>query len=385
MNRTNRFPFIRISTNVRQFHFTMLLPCHIYAIINQLSIRCDVRLNEEQFYKRNFNLVLKETIILLDNVILEISPGRSIIDRTIVKRNDVDRVTSNPSPYPSHPRLNLKINNCREQFLSFQRPGLLSPWKQPYILFTLVFHALRGNEKKQLVNLRSRLIPLKYPFLSSVSIGRWTWREATSASHERKSSVKSPDSLFMAGLKADAATRIDSARRADSRLAALNSGDHVFEGCSNGYCAHTGGESWPTEPIDRVRFLYWFFQWRMTSTIYLSLSTILITSLTLLNVMDAIWIAGAKILLWVMILPRGSREQVSLLNCVLFPLHFERRIFFFLFFRRISIQETGYDIEIFYFEVAQEKFRLPRNVSEEGKIRIRNERKRGFATVRRRK
>lgn len=189
----------------------------------------------------------------------------------------------------------------------------------------------------------------------------------------------------MAGLKADAATRIDSARRADSRLASLNSGDHVFEGCSNGYCAHTGGESWPTEPIDRVRFLYWFFQWQMTSTIYLSLSTILITSLTLLNVMDAIWIAGAKILLWVMILPRGSREQVSLLNCVLFPLHFERRIFFFLFFRRISIQETGYDIEIFYFEVAQEKFRLPRNVSEEGKIRIRNERKRGFATVRRRK
>lgn len=175
----NRFPFMYgISTNVRQFHFTMLLPCHIYAIINQLSIRCDVRLNEEQFYKRNFNLVLKETIILLDNVILEISPGRSTIDRTIVKRNDVDRITSNPSPYPSHPRLNLKINNCRERFLSFQRPGLLSPWKQPYILFTLVFHALRGNEKKQLVNLRSRLIPLKYPFLSSVSIGRWTWREA---------------------------------------------------------------------------------------------------------------------------------------------------------------------------------------------------------------
>lgn len=124
----NRFPFMYgISTNVRQFHFTMLLSCHIYAIINQLSIRCDVRLNEEQFYKRNFNLVLKETIILLDNVILEISPGRSTIDRTIVKRNDVDRITSNPSPYPSHPRLNLKINNCRERFLSFQRPGLLSP------------------------------------------------------------------------------------------------------------------------------------------------------------------------------------------------------------------------------------------------------------------
>lgn len=91
---------------------------------------------------------------------------------------------------------------------------------------------------------------------------------------------------------------------------------------------------------------------RMTNDIdYLSLSTTLITSLTLLKVMDAIWIGGAKIHLWVMILPRGSRERVSLLNCVLFPSFVKNFFFFFFcfFFRRISIQETGYDIEIFLF------------------------------------
>lgn len=65
-----------------------------------------------------------------------------------------------------------------------------------------------------------------------------------------------------------------------------------------------------------------------------------------------------------MILPRGSRERVSLLNCVLFPSSEE---FFSLFFRRISIQETDYDIEIFYFEVAQGKFRLPWDGKSEGR------------------
>lgn len=133
----------------------------------------------------------------------------------------------------------------------------------------------------------------------------------------------------MAGLKADAATRIDSASGLIQGLPRWT----ATTTCSRAVWTVTALLEEKATPRKRST-VYTFFidfsndEWHQLST-SLSLSTTLITSLTLLNVMDAIWIAGAKILPWVMILPRGSRERVSLLNCVLFPSSEE---FFSLFF-----------------------------------------------------
>lgn len=60
------------------------------------------------------------------------------------------------------------------------------------------------------------------------SLGRRTEREGM----EHRSSVKSPDSVFMGSLKADARTGlIVATSRTDSRHATLSGDDHMFESC----------------------------------------------------------------------------------------------------------------------------------------------------------
>lgn len=60
-----------------------------------------------------------------------------------------------------------------------------------------------------------------------------------------------------------------------------------------------------------------------------------------------------------MILPRGSRERVSLLNCVLFPSFVKNFFFFFFcffFFDEFRYKKLATILKFFYFKVAQEKF-----------------------------